>query len=220
MFEQEIKELEQELVKLEATYAFINSDGVRNEIYQDSFEKIEDLYERIMSEYGTIENKTMVLKPRSKFSDFQFINECSNAIRKSKHELNQEFAPYMVKSLESRVFSHLTGKPPKSNTEDEDDAPTEDFTIIFDSLIENEYEFCTLLMEPKSTLQDKFSEMFPVTPSPVSALQRITLLESLKQSKSVYESQITEINQKNLELQKELEACQQKLFEVGLKHRG
>lgn len=153
------------------------------------------------------------------FSDFKFLQLCSESIREAKDQLFGELAPFLVKALESRAFWHLTGKPLVTNHLNQEDLD-EDYSVVFDSLGENEYEFFTLLMEPKTTIREKIEELTEESPSPISATHRQSIFESLKRSKFVYESQITKMTQENQNLQEKLLLCQNKLFELGLNYQG
>jgi len=60
-----------------------------------------------------------------------------NKIGKLKDEAHKLFAPYIIVALEKRAFDHLTGKIDEKEFSDK----IEDFSPIFETLIDNEYEF-------------------------------------------------------------------------------
>jgi hypothetical protein len=101
----------------------------------------------------------------------------------------------------------LTGKLPQKLSDSSENAK-EDNTVIFDSLAGNEYEFCTLLMEPKSTLKEKVDEIFDLPLSPQTASSKITILSTLQKSKSMYEVEMTSSKEENMKIMKELETRQ------------
>lgn len=65
------------------------------------------------------------------------MEETLDRVVEMKKEVHGIFSQYMVRALENRTFDHLTGnadeKPKKGQKQD--------FTPIFESLIDNEYEF-------------------------------------------------------------------------------
>ena len=120
------------------------------------------------------------------------------------------FSPYLMEALENRAFEHLTGKA--------DEGPTgslekEDFSPIFEALIDKEYEFCTLLMQPKLELKDKIKEVFEKKQTQ-AAITRASILVGLQHSKGLYEIQIQHERDENRTLKREKEKCQMKLIEV------
>ena len=95
----------------------------------------------------------------------------------------------------------------------------EDYSFTFDSLADKEYEFWSLFMEPRITLREKFEELLVEEQSPISFSHRESIFESLKNSKFVYEEKIARMSEENLRLQRQLQMCQVKLFEIGMRHQ-
>ena len=204
MLNAEVRNLEEDLVKLDALLAFINSDGVKDEIEGEKQEEVEKLANSIKTDYKVIEQKTYELTQQATFEDFVFMKTNAASIKNSKSKIYDIVGPCMVQALETRVFCNLTGKLPRKLS-DSIEHIGEDNSVIFDSLAGNEYEFCTLLMEPKNTLKEKVDEIFDLPMSPQTASSKITILTTLQKSKSMYEVEMTSSKEENMKLMRELE---------------
>lgn len=96
-----------------------------------------------------------------------------------------------------------------------DESADEDHTPIFDVLIGNEFEFTSLLMEPKANLRDKVKQIFGEV-SPTAVSNKITLLSLLQKSKSSYELESTKAKDENFKLRMQLEQYQKKMYELAM----
>ena len=135
--------------------------------------------------------------------DLVFLKNSLDFIRAQKKKAHVIFSPFLVNAFEKRAFNHIIGRIEEAKKGKEVD-PDEDFSPIFENLIDNEYEFTSLLMEPKVHLRDKLTELFD-SKKAGNSLKRISILVSLQQSKKLYESQIKDAMEHNLRLQRNLE---------------
>lgn len=104
MLEQQVRELEEDLVKIEAMLSFIHSKGVVEEIDEETLSQIDSLKISILDNYKTIEERSYLLTIKSKFQDFRFITNLSNSIKASKTKIYELFGPIILNAFESRVF--------------------------------------------------------------------------------------------------------------------
>jgi GTPase involved in cell partitioning and DNA repair len=104
MLNSEVRNLEENLVKLDALLAFINSDGVKEDMDEENHALIEKLTNSIKTDYKVIEQKTFELTQEATFEDFVFMKTNAASINSSKAKIYEIIGPCMVQALESRVF--------------------------------------------------------------------------------------------------------------------
>ncbi|CAI2380749.1 unnamed protein product [Moneuplotes crassus] len=204
-----VNEIEQVFVKVEIMFAFMKSEGVISEISKPDVKSMNDLYEKIVDVLNVAEIKAEGLRKDCRCQDFDFLEDAINKSSKMKDEIHAIFSPYLVSVLENRAFDHLTGNADEKAKESKE----EDFSPIFETLIDNEYEFCTLLMHPKLELKDKIKEVIEEKKTK-GTKERASILVGLHQSKGLYELQIQHARDENLRLQREKEQCQMKLVQM------
>jgi hypothetical protein len=215
MLKKQVRDLEEDQIKIEAMVSFINSKGVKDEIDEATLDQIDTLRLSILDYFKNIEERSLLLTKKSRFEDFGIIEGLSNSIKDSKTRIYELFGPVVLNAFESRVFNNLTGKMPHKL----DKKANEDHTPIFDLLIGNEIEFISLLMEPKEDLRDKIKGMFDEK-SPAAVNYELKLANSMKEYKTGYDLEITKAKDDNFELKKQIQKYQEKLFEIAIDNRG
>lgn len=219
MFNDEVKALEVELVKLETIYSFINSEGIHQIIQYDSLKEVHSIRDEILIHFDGIVTETDRLTNEATFEDFRYLWDYSKAIQGKKNSILAILSPYFGKIFEEKMFQNLTGKSEPAIRTEKYESETadvihnlvdDDFTIIFDSLFDKEIEFYTIFAEPKPKLKQYLDSIVnEESGSPVK--KKDPLYASLTFSRLVYQSQMEKSRKEIADLYKRVQYCTQML---------
>lgn len=108
--EKMLKSIEQEMVRLEAVLAFVNTDNVKSEFEPEKLQKMAKLRHGIIEMLSELEQSSYALSTEATYEDFQYLQNCQESITSMKEQIYSEISPQLLSVFEKRLLTNMMGK--------------------------------------------------------------------------------------------------------------
>ena len=155
-FEEKLKSVEEDFIKVECLYNLISSPTVSNSIDEYAFKDLRENYNGMHDDLRRIVDKSISLGIHNKFEDFSELGEICNGIQKKVERVHQIIGTSLCYLLSSKMLngilesSRKLEKENRSNVKDEDleqEVPLSAYNRVF--------TFCSMFGELDENL-DQF----------------------------------------------------------------